>query len=77
MTNTAARQGSDKSPEKEYGETRVTACVNHRRREAQSHSLALTLEQERVRRAPYDTRDTYGWRIYKQYGHYNTQTGYA
>ena len=46
MTNTAARQGSDKSPEKEYGETQVTACVNHRRREAQSHNLALTLEQE-------------------------------
>ena len=48
------------------------AGVNHRRREAQRHSLALTPEQEQVRRAPYDMRDTYGWRIYKQYGHYNT-----
>ena len=37
MTNTAARQGSDKERSKEYGETRVTTGVNHRRREAQSH----------------------------------------
>ena len=51
------------------------AGMNHRRREAQSHSLALTAEQERVSRAPYDTRDTYRWRICKQYVHYNAQTG--
>jgi hypothetical protein len=50
------------------------AGMNHRRCEAQSHSLALTPEQERVSRAPYDTRDTYGWRICKQYVHYNAQT---
>ena len=37
-------------------------------RGAQSHSVDLTLEQEQVCRAQYDMRDTYGWRIYKQYG---------
>ena len=33
--------------------------------------VVITPEQERVSRAQYDTRDTYGWRIHKQYGHYN------
>ena len=37
-------------------------------RETRSHSADLTLEHEQVRRAQYDTRDTYGWRIYQQYG---------
>ena len=46
-------------------------------RGAQSHSVDLTLEQERVSHAQYDTRDTYVWRICKQYKHYNAQTGYA
>ena len=31
----------------------------------------------RVSRAQYDTRDTYGWCICKQYEHYNVQTRYA
>ena len=46
-------------------------------RGAQSHSAKITLEQERVSRAQYDTQDTYGWHIHKQYGHYNAQIGYA
>ena len=37
-------------------------------RGARSHSADLTQEQERVSRAQYDTRDTYGWRICQQYG---------
>ena len=44
---------------------------------ARSHSADLTLEQERVSRAQYDTHDTYGWRICKQYDRYNAQTEYA
>ena len=46
-------------------------------RRARSHSADLTLEQERVSRAQYDTRDTYVWRINKKYERYNAQTGYA
>ena len=44
---------------------------------AWSNSADLTLEQEQVSRAQYDTRDTYGGRIYKQYERYNAPTGYA
>ena len=44
---------------------------------ARSHSADLTLEQERVIRAQYDVRDTYGWRIYQQYKRYNAQLEYA
>ena len=36
-------------------------------RETRSHSVEITLEQEQVSHAQYDTRDTYGERIYKQY----------
>ena len=39
--------------------------VNHNERGARSHSVDLTLEQERDSRAQYDTRDTYEWRTYK------------
>ena len=46
-------------------------------RETRSHSADLTLGQERVSRAQYDMRDTYGGHIYKQYERYNAQTGYA
>ena len=46
-------------------------------RGARSHSADLTLEQERVIRAQYDVRDTYGWRIYQQYERYNAQLEYA
>ena len=46
-------------------------------RGARSHSADLTPEHKQFSRAQYDTRDTYGWRIRKQYGHYNAQTGYA
>ena len=51
--------------------------MGHDRRETmsehrtQSHSVDLTMEQERV------SRDTYGGCIYKQYERYNAQTGYA
>ena len=51
--------------------------MGHDRRETmsehrtQSHSVDLTMEQERV------SRDTYGGCIYKQYECYNAQTGYA
>ena len=41
------------------------------KRETQSHSADLTMEQERV------NRDTYGGCNYKQYERYNAQTGYA
>ena len=68
LISTTAGLGSDKSVEKGYGETWVTTDTNHGERETRSHSADLTLEQERVRRAQYDTRDTYGWRIYQQYG---------
>ena len=58
LTSTTAGQGSDKSVEKGYGETWVTTGVKHDKRGARSHSADLTLEQERVIRAQYDTRDT-------------------
>ena len=68
LTSTIAGQGSDKGAEKGYKETWVTTGVNHDERGARSHSVDLTLEQERVSRAQYDTCDTYGWGICKQYG---------
>ena len=46
-------------------------------RETRSHSADLTLEQGRVIHAQYDTRDTYGWRIYQQYERYNAKKRYA
>ena len=46
-------------------------------RGARSHSADLTLEQERVIRAQYDTRDTYGWCTSKQYERYDAQIVYA
>ena len=46
-------------------------------RETRSHSADLTLEQEQVRHAQYDTCDTYGWCIYKQYERYDAQIVYA
>ena len=60
LTSTTTGQGSDKSVEKGYGETWVTTGVNHGEHGARSHSADLTLEQGRVIRAQYDTRDTYG-----------------
>ena len=65
LTSMTVGQGSDKSAEKGYGETWVTTGVNHGERGARSHNVDLTLEQERVSRAQYDMRDTYGWRICK------------
>ena len=66
LTSTTAGQGSNKSVEKGYGETWVTTGVNQGELGARNHSADLTLGQERVIRAQYDTRDTYGGRIYKQ-----------
>ena len=68
LTSTTTGQGSDKSAEKGYEETWVTTGVKHGERGARSHSADLTLEQERVGHAQYDTRDTYGWRICQQCG---------
>ena len=65
LTSTTVGQGSDKSTEKGYEETWVMIGVKHGERGARKHSVDLTLEQERVIRAQYDTRDTYGWRICK------------
>ena len=47
------------------------------KRGARNHSADLTMKQERVSRAQYDTHDTYGGRIYKQYERYNAPMGYA
>ena len=49
----------------------VTTGVNHGRKWSTKPQCRNNSEQERVSRAQYDTRDTYGGCIYKQYGHYN------
>ena len=77
MISTIVGQGSDKSAEKGYRETWVATGANHGERETRSHSADLTLEQERVNRAQYDTCYTYGGRICTQYEYYNAQAGYA
>ena len=40
-------------------------------RKARSHSSIVIPNQGPVSHAQYDTRDTYVWRTYKQYGHNN------
>ena len=77
LTSTTAGQGSDKSAERGMGRRGSRSAQTTGERETRSHSADLTLEQGRVIRAQYDTRDTYGGPIYKQYERYNAQTGYA
>ena len=71
LTSTTAWQGSDKSAERGTGRRGSRPARTTGERETRSHSADLTLEQERVIRAQYDVRDTYGWRIYQQYERYN------
>ena len=77
LTSTTAGQGSDKSAERGTERRGSRPARTTGERETRSHSVDLTLGQERVRCAQYDMSDTYGWRIYQQYKRYNAQTGYA
>ena len=77
LTSTTVGQRSDKSAERGMGRRGSRPAWTTGERETRSHSADLTLEQERVIRAQYDTRDTYGWRTCKQYECYDAQIVYA